>query len=492
MLSEYLLEQYHQKLEIFSNRVFSFTSISELETASKYLLAWVKQNQIDPKATEFYIDQIKNIYQEYQYIARLIPVLSVKNLEQKYKQCKFLNQQISLSQLREIYFTQKEDLQTCLSLVGKLKENFQKHIDQIKQQEIYEKLQRETKHLPHLPYLSISQSAFDQQNQSTKNKESIYQVDDDISFKMLRCQDDQSSFELGETVVTQKLWMKIMGFNESQVKGDQNPITNLSFVDCMTFCNLLSMRLGYKPYYRMVKNTRSLVYRIYQRYLKNNPNLKEEGFRLPKIVEWQFMIKDQFLFENQDDLSDYAWLSFNSHHKIHPVKSKKANQLGFYDVYGHVWEWCSDHKYLYHTTLKRNSSYDITNSLFNRIKPIFKSKNLNQLKYLKLAIQQFTQNSKHIQTSPRSRYYHRNYMPQYQKRLECFYHLIEQEKLDQNSSWLDQPNPCLLGYSYASPMYSIFRDKASSGEIGTFDYKLDRHIFYRHPSYGLRLARTIA
>ena len=357
MLAGYLSEQYHQKLEMFSNRLFSFASISELDAAAHHLLLWVTKNQIDPKETQFYIDQIKNIYQEYQYITRLLPVISVKNLEQKYKQCKFLNQHITLSQLRDIYLTQKQDLQSCLSLLEKLKASFQRHLENINQQDIYENLQRESKNLPHHPYLSISQISFDQQNKSMINKERIYQIDD-ISFKMLRCQDDESLFELGETVVTQKLWMKIMGSNESQVKGDQNPITNVSFVDCMTFCNLLSMKLGYKPYYRMIKNSKSMVYRIYQRYLNNNPNLKEEGFRLPKIVEWQFMVKDQFLFENQDDLGDYAWLSFNSHNKIHPVKSKKANTLGFYDVYGHVWEWCSNHKYLYHTTLKRNSSYE--------------------------------------------------------------------------------------------------------------------------------------
>ncbi len=217
----------------------------------------------------------------------------------------------------------------------------------------------------------------------------------------------------------------------------------------------------------MVKNTRSLVYRIYQRYLKNNPNLKEEGFRLPKIVEWQFMIKDQFLFENQDDLGDYAWLSFNSHHKIHPVKSKKANQLGFYDVYGHVWEWCSNHKHLYHTTLKRNSFYDILNNPIRRRQQlIFKTPKLY--------------------TFERVRY--RSYDKR-QFRLEAFWYFIKLEK-NTISEWMNKHHPCLLGYSYASPMYSIFRDQSAIGEIGTFNYRLVRHMFYRHPSYGLRLART--
>jgi hypothetical protein len=37
-----------------------------------------------------------------------------------------------------------------------------------------------------------------------------------------------------------------------------------------------------------------------------------------------------------------AWYEKNSGGMVHPVKQKRPNELGFYDMSGNVWEWCSD------------------------------------------------------------------------------------------------------------------------------------------------------
>ncbi len=64
-------------------------------------------------------------------------------------------------------------------------------------------------------------------------------------------------------------------------------------------------------------------------------------YRLPTEEEWEFAARAGALSE-PDDLESFAWFWENSEDKTHPVRSKRPNAWGMYDVLGNVAEWAVD------------------------------------------------------------------------------------------------------------------------------------------------------
>ena len=136
------------------------------------------------------------------------------------------------------------------------------------------------------------------------------------------------NYYLGMTEVTQALWTAVMGYNPSEIKGANLPVTNVSWYDCQTFISKLNVAT-------------------------------DRNFRLPTEAEWEFAARGgnnsrNYLYSGGFLIENVAWCDKISNRRIHAVATREANELGIYDMSGNVMEWCSDWYGEYDRSVKTN------------------------------------------------------------------------------------------------------------------------------------------
>jgi formylglycine-generating enzyme required for sulfatase activity/serine/threonine protein kinase len=143
-------------------------------------------------------------------------------------------------------------------------------------------------------------------------------------------------FYMGICEVTQEQFEAVMGTNSVDLTSTgQHPVTQVSWLDAVRFCNALSVREGLAPYYDVNGDKVAIP-------AKNGP-----GYRLPTEAEWEYACRagtnTKYSFGDDASLMDnYGWHHENCGGLFHPVGQKRPNDFGLYDMHGHVEEWCSD------------------------------------------------------------------------------------------------------------------------------------------------------
>ena len=122
------------------------------------------------------------------------------------------------------------------------------------------------------------------------------------------------SFSIGQTEVTQELWVAVMGSNPSWGQSSltlHNPVDGVGWWGCLSFISKLNALTG-------------------------------QNFRLPTEAEWEYAARGGnksrgYKYAGSDDINNVAYWGSS-----YSVGITTPNELGIYDMSGNVWEWCQD------------------------------------------------------------------------------------------------------------------------------------------------------
>jgi formylglycine-generating enzyme required for sulfatase activity len=119
------------------------------------------------------------------------------------------------------------------------------------------------------------------------------------------------AFRISATEVTQRQWLALMPTNRSPHRGDDLPVTSVSWREAEEFCRKLSQKEG-------------------------------ATYRMPTEAEWEYACRAGADLGGATDLGAVAWYAENAGGVTHPVGQKEPNAWGLHDMLGNVAEWTLD------------------------------------------------------------------------------------------------------------------------------------------------------
>lgn len=128
--------------------------------------------------------------------------------------------------------------------------------------------------------------------------------------------------------VTQRLYHYVMYEEEAEPDVNNLPVTEVSWLDSLAFCNKLSRTMT--ECYTITNESENTIYK------------KANGFRLLSDAEWQYACKAGTKGYRYEKIDKIAWYQGNSNGSAQQVGKLLPNPWGLYDMIGNVWEWCWD------------------------------------------------------------------------------------------------------------------------------------------------------
>jgi formylglycine-generating enzyme required for sulfatase activity len=162
-----------------------------------------------------------------------------------------------------------------------------------------------------------------------------------------------SDYSIGETEVTQALWLAVMGTNPSR----------------------FSSRNGYEE--NLQRPVEYVLWGNCQDFIIKLNQLTGKNFRLPTEAEWEYAARGGnmskgYKFAGSNNVDEVAWYwgnipsqtSGTEGYGTQTVASKVPNELGLYDMSGNILEWCQD----WYGNYSENAQTDPTGSTTNTYK----------------------------------------------------------------------------------------------------------------------------